>query len=192
MHNFKKYTSFIGVILAAMSLISCGGSSGGNTATSNAPQSQLTTFSCSGAVKNLFTAAQGTYSGVVDPAFVAGAGAALTVGTVYPVTLSGQDCSIRFTGNNNTQFVFAYNDPSNVSASQLVGFAPKEVVRQPEALDLEKNQYNLSIAGQKNTIELERRVAQDGVDTVTGDLHIFAIPGPNSFGGMHLKLNTKR
>lgn len=190
MNNFKKYVSLCSLVLTALALSACGGSGGDSAPSSTAPQ--LKTFSCTGTVKNLFSAVQGTYNGVVDPAFVAGAGAALTVGTVYPVTLSGQDCSIRFTGNNNTNYVFAYNDPSNATGSKLVGFAPKEIVMQPETLDLEKNQYNLSIAGSTNTIELERRVAQVGIDGVTGDLHIYALPGPNSFGGMHLKLNSKR
>lgn len=193
MTYFKNYKQLGVMALAVFSLCACGGSNSSapiSSPNSSTGQSAIS-YSCSGAVKDLFVSMQGTYRGVVDPAFVAGAGAPLTVGTVYPVTLSGQDCSIRFIGNNGNQFVFAYNDPNNKSLSKLVGFSPQEILRQPDTLDLKKNQYNVSISGANNKIELERRIEQSDSKTVNGDLHLYAIPGQFSFGGMSLKLDTK-
>ncbi|WP_348943785.1 hypothetical protein ABHF33_09760 [Chitinibacter sp. FCG-7] len=148
---------------------------------------------CTGAVKELFVAIQGSYDGLPDPAFASGAALPLTPGKIYPVKISGKDCAIRFTGNNDVQYNFIYGEPENKAASKLTGFSGTTIIKNPVTLNLTENQYNISIATSSNTIELERRVtAISGAEVADGDLHLYSIPGPASFGGMQLKAGSKR
>jgi hypothetical protein len=178
--------------LALLALSACGGSSSSGPSTT-AVQS-TPGFVCSGTVKDLFSAMQGTYDGVLDPAFLPGAGAPLTAGVVYPVNISGQDCSIRFTGSKDTQYVFAFGDTNNTTPSNFVGFSLTKIIQNPQELDLSNVQYNISISTATNTVELERRIEKNasGTGVVDGDLHLFSLPGNSAFGGMHMKVATKR
>jgi hypothetical protein len=180
----------IALLATILVLNACGGSSesarSSVAATPPAPVS-----ACSGAVKELFTAMQGNYDGVPDPAFMQGAGAPLVVSQHYPVTISGQDCSLRFTGEKDVQYRFIYGDAG--SPSQLTGFSATAIIKAPTSLSLSDQQYNISIPAKNNTIELERRVkAISGGDVSDGDLHLYSIPGSASFGGLHMKASSKR
>lgn len=182
----------IALALLITVLSGCGGSSSsGNVTGSNTPSTPGLT--CSGTVKDLFIAIKGTYAGTVDTAFTAGAGNPLTTGAAYPVTISGDDCSIRFTGNKDTKYVFAFNDPTNIAPSNFVGFSAAAIISNPDKLDLSGTQYNIGIKTATNTIELERRIAKNANDATVmdGDLHLFSVPGSNSFGGLHLKVSSK-
>jgi hypothetical protein len=179
---------------ALLALSACGGS-GTSSSTAGTGISQATPgFVCNGPVQELFKAMQGTYDGVVDPAFLPGAGAPLTTGVIYPVSISGQDCSIRFTGAKDVKYVFAFGDTSNTVPSTFVGFSATKILQNPDELDLKNVQYNISISTSSNVVELERRIAKNSVGTgaVDGDLHLYSIPGSNSFGGMHMKVSSKR
>ena len=195
MNYLTLKTIFLSFIV--LSLSACGGSSSSTNAansTASSTPTPVTSVSCSGAVKELFVAIQGTYKGTTDPAFTTGAGNPLTAGGTYPVTISGQDCSIRFTGNKEAKYSFAFNDPSNTGASNFVGFSGSSIASNPDSLNLTESQYNIGIKGATNTIELERRIAKNapGEAVVDGDLHLFSTPGPNSFGGLHLKVASKQ
>lgn len=192
MNYLKLKTITLSLIVSTLSACGGGSSSAGNTA-SKTPTS-VSSISCTGAVKELFVAIQGTYKGTPDPAFTAGAGNPLTTGSTYPVTISGQDCSIRFTGNKEVKYNFAFNDPTNTGTSNFVGFSGNGITSNPEKLDLTGFQYNIGITATSNTIELERRIAKNaaGESVADGDLHLFSIPGPNSFGGLHLKVASKQ
>ncbi|MBR7801817.1 hypothetical protein [Undibacterium fentianense] len=188
---------FPGLLLSlCFSLSGCGG--GNNTSSTNLAGNNTSQgtpgFSCSGAVKELFTAVQGTYDGIVDSTYLSESGNPLTKGVVYPISISGQDCSIRFTGNKQTNYVFAFGDPTNTSPSVFVGFSATEILQNPESLDLKNVQYNVSISSPTNTVELERRIAKNaiGTETIDGDLHFYSVPGPNAFGGMHMKIVSRR
>jgi hypothetical protein len=137
---------------------------------------------------------QGTYDGVVDARFQAIAAVPLKAGVAYPVILSGQDCTLRFTGENDKKYVFTYGDAAGLTASSMTGFTATAIIKAPTSLDLVNTQYNLSISSAETTIELERSVLRAGsaVGVQTGDLHVFAIPGPASFGGLDLKVSTRR
>ncbi|GGX26744.1 hypothetical protein [Undibacterium macrobrachii] len=180
--------------LTLLALSACGGGGSPSSTTNNGAVQATSSFVCSGTVKELFTAAQGTYDGTVDPAFLPGAGAPLSVGAVYPVSISGQDCSIRFTGARDIKYVFAFGDTNNTVPSNFVGFSATKILQNPNELDLKNVQYNISISTSNNIIELERRIAKNsaGTGSVDGDLHLYSIPGDNSFGGMHLKVASKR
>jgi hypothetical protein len=180
--------------LVLLALSACGGSGSPNITTNNGTTQATPGFVCNGTVKELFTAMQGTYDGIVDPAFLPGAGAPLSVGVVYPVSISGQDCSIRFTGAKDIKYIFAFGDTNNTVPSNFVGFSATKILQNPDELDLENVQYNISISTSSNVIELERRIAKNsaGTGTADGDLHLFSIPGDKSFGGMHLKVASKR
>lgn len=180
--------------LALLALSACGGSGSPSSTTTNSVSQATSNFVCGGTVKELFTAAQGTYDGIVDPAFLPGAGAPLLVGTVYPVSISGIDCSIRFTGAKDIKYVFAFGDTNNTVPSSFVGFSATKILQNPNELDLKNVQYNISISTSSNIVELERRIAKNsaGTGSVDGDLHLYSIPGNNSFGGMHLKVASKR
>lgn len=181
----------IALSLLITGLSACGGSSSSGNIVSSTPSTPGLT--CSGAVKDLFMAIKGTYAGTVDSAFTTGAGNPLTAGTTYPVTISGDDCSIRFTGNKETKYVFAFNDPTNIAPSNFVGFSSSAIISNPEKLDLTGTQYNIGIKTATNTIELERRIAKNANDATVmdGDLHLFSVPGSNSFGGLHLKVSSR-
>ncbi|MBC3873663.1 hypothetical protein [Undibacterium flavidum] len=182
----------IALTLLVTGLSACGGSSSsGSVATSGTPSTPG--LSCSGAVKDLFVAIKGTYTGTVDTAFTAGAGNPLTTGVTYPVTISADDCSIRFTGNKEAKYAFAFNNPANISPSNFVGFSASAIISNPDKLDLSGTQYNIGIKTATNTIELERRIAKNANDAtvVDGDLHLFSVPDSNSFGGLHLKVSSR-
>ncbi len=178
---------------ALLTLSACGGGSSSSSPGTNNVQA-TPGFVCNGTVKELFTAMQGNYDGVVDSAFLPGAGVPLITGVVYPVSISGQDCSIRFTGNKDIKYVFAFGDTSNTTPSNFVGFSPTKIIQNPDELDLSNVQYNISISTSSNVVELERRIAKNsaGSGVVDGDLHLFSLPGNNSFGGMHMKVASKR
>jgi hypothetical protein len=189
-----KYLKFktIALSILVFSLSACGGSSSSGSGSTGATPS-TPGLSCNGSVKDLFLAMQGTYEGAVDPAFIAGAGNPLSAGVTYPVTISGQDCSIRFAGAKASQYIFAFNDPANTAPSNFVGFSATKIISNPDKLDLATTQYNVAIKTASNTIELERRVAFNaaGAPVVDGDLFLFSVPGSNSFGGLNLKVSSK-
>lgn len=190
MNHLTLKTIALTLLIAGLS--ACGGSSSsGNAAGGSTPSTPGLT--CSGAVKDLFVAIKGTYTGTVDSAFTTGAGNPLITGVTYPVTISGDDCSIRFTGNKETKYVFAFNDPANIAPSNFVGFSASAIISNPDKLDLTGTQYNIGIKTATNTIELERRIAKNANDATVmdGDLHLFSVPGSNSFGGLHLKVSSK-
>ncbi len=179
---------------ALLALSACGGSDTSISTTATGGSQATPGFVCNGTVQELFKAMQGTYDGIVDPAFLPGAGAPLATGVIYPVSISGLDCSIRFTGAKNLKYVFAFSNTSNIVQSTFVGFSATTILQNPDELDLKNVQYNISISTSDNVVELERRIAKNsvGTGTVDGDLHLFSIPGNNSFGGMHMKVASKR
>ena len=190
MNHLTLRTITLSLLIAGLS--ACGGSSSsGNVAGGTTPSTPG--LSCSGAVKDLFVAIKGTYNGTVDAALTTGAGNPLTTGATYPVTISGDDCSIRFTGNKDVKYVFAFNDPTNTAPSNFVGFSASAIISNPDKLDLTGTQYNVGIKAASNTIELERRIAKNANDATVadGDLHLMSIPGSNSFGALLLKASTK-
>lgn len=191
MTRFQFKVSLISLFVLALS--ACGGDSSNSTSSTGSVQA-TPGFTCNGVVKDLFKEMQGTYDGVVDPAFLPGAGAPLSAGVVYPISISGQDCSIRFTGAKSIKYVFAFGDTSNTVPSNFVGFSATKIIQNPDELDLKNVQYNISISTANNVIELERRIAKNsaGNGVVDGDLHLFSIPGNNSFGGLHMKVGSKR
>ncbi|WP_157314448.1 hypothetical protein [Chitinibacter sp. GC72] len=178
----------IALLAITLLLTACGGGESNNDKAPITPAS-----ACTGAVQELFVAMQGSYDGLADPAFASGAALPLTPGKVYPVMISGKECAIRFTGNNDVKYNFIYGEPGNKAASKLTGFSGTTIIKNPVTLNLTENQYNISIATSNNTIELERRVKSiSGAEVTDGDLHLYSIPGPASFGGMQLRAASKR
>lgn len=192
MNSLKLKTITLSLIVFTLSACG-GGSSSSGSATIPSPTA-VSSISCAGAVKELFVAIQGTYKGTADPAFITGAGNPLTTGTTYPVTISAQDCSIRFTGSKEVKYAFAFNDPANNGTSNFVGFSGNGITANPEKLDLTGSQYNIGIKSSSNTIELERRIAKNaaGESVTDGDLHLLSVAGANSFGALHLKVASKQ
>jgi hypothetical protein len=189
MHHFQLFRRITPLALL-LALGACGGGSE-SSSVSDAPLAARSF--CNGTIKELFSAMQGSYDGVADAAFSVGAGAPLMVGKVYPVRISGQDCSIRFTGDKNVQYRFIYGDVASPVPSKLTAFSATGIIKSPASLNLGEHQYNISITDAQTTIELERRVKMiSGGDIRDGDLYLYSIPGPTSFGGLTISVASRR
>lgn len=188
----------IAAACAVLGLASCGGGGigpAGNTPAVAAHLAALGSTTCKGAVKELFTAAQGTYEGVVDAGYSTGTTLPLTKGKSYAVSLSGGNCSIMIAGDNNEVLVYSYDSAANVSSSTLTGFSLSQITKNPATLELDTTQYNVSISTSKISLELERRTSVNATDAgvVTGDLYLstYGPDGEASVYALPLPLTAK-
>lgn len=185
-------------VFALSGLAACGG--GGSSTAGNTPVAAqiagLASTTCKGAVKELFTAAQGTYEGVVDAGYSTGTTLPLTKGKSYAVSLSGSNCSIFIAGDNNAVLMYSYDSAANVSGSSLTSFSLNQIKKNPDTLELDATQYNISISTEKISLELERRTSANSVDAavVTGDLHLstFGPDGEASVYALSMPVIGKR
>jgi len=156
--------------LALLALSACGG---GNRAGSSAEQA------CTGTVRELFTAMQGSYYGVVNPGYSSGNALPLTHGKQYVVTVSA--CAVSIAADGNAKLGFVYGDERSGASSTLTGLSPSQIIKDPTSLDLGAVQYNVGVSGGALGYELERRVKAMSPDTGVADGDLFlSIDGANA------------
>lgn len=169
----KRIPSGIKPLLCSLALLALSACGGSDRAGSSAEQA------CSGAVRELFSAMQGTYSGVVNGDHSSGTALALTRGRQYVVTVSA--CAVSIAADDNTRIGFVYGDERSGTVSTLTGLSPREIIPQPTALELNAVQYNVGVSGGPLNYELERRVRAVSTDAGVADGDLFlSIDGANA------------
>jgi hypothetical protein len=184
----KRNRSAIKPLLCALALLALSACGGGNRSGNSAEQA------CTGAVRELFVAMQGSYYGVVNAEHSSGTALPLTRGKQYVVTVSA--CAVSIAADNNTKLGFVYGDERSGTTSTLIGLSPSQIIQEPTSLELTAVQYNVGVSGGALGYELERRVKALSTDASVADgdlfLSIDSADATTSTYGIDILASTRR